>query len=118
MSSIKNFELTPDSNTVLGSGLSLFLDVDSNDTTHLQEYFFDAWYDIAEGAFTAEAIPALWFYGSAVSSYSHPLRLFSPKIRFIGLNLDFSVWSGPDKMVGRARFAFSLKVTTKSQTDS
>lgn len=114
MSSTQNFELTPDSNTVLGSNLALFLDVDSNDTIHLQESFSDAWYNIAEGAFTAEAIPALWFYGSAVSAYSHPLWLLSPKIRFIGLNLDFSVWSGPDKMVGRDRFAFSLEITTKS----
>lgn len=92
----QNFELTPDPNTQLGSELNVFLDIDANDTTSLSDTFDNVWYDIAERAFTNEAIPALWFYGSAVSVHLNPIWSLSPTISLIGLDLDLSVWSGPD----------------------
>lgn len=73
MSSIQNFEVTPDPSSFLGSEIDLFIDVDANDTTSLNGTFDDMWTDIAERALTTEAIPALWFYGSAVRMHSSQL---------------------------------------------
>ena len=53
--------------------LELILDADANDTSFV---FEDTWADIAAEAFTTNAIPSLWFYGSAVRyPYMHLIIL-------------------------------------------
>lgn len=60
-------------NTPFGSELEVFLNAYPNDTASLPNTFDNVWYSIATDAFTSEAFPALWFYGSAVSMHSSRL---------------------------------------------